>query len=164
MTIPAPSVITGEMRAAVGVESEPYPVEVTTSHVRLFARAVGHTDPVYYDEDAARAAGYRNLPAPPGYLGTPIFDPTKCDPTFGAPRRGVRSFHVPYRRVLNGGTEIEYHDTICAGDRLMMSSRIASFDEKVGSLGPMLITVTETLYRDEAGKLVALMRGTMIQY
>ena len=65
------SLITDEMRAAVGKESDPTTLEIDKTSVRMFARAVGYTDPVYYDEEAAKAAGYRSLPAPPGYLGTP---------------------------------------------------------------------------------------------
>ena len=57
--------ITDEMRAQIGSESPPWIHEVTTTSVRAFARGVGYTDPVYFDVDVARKAGYRSLPAPP---------------------------------------------------------------------------------------------------
>ena len=57
--------IKDEWKAQVGVDSPPWTYEVTTTSVRAFARGVGYTDPVYYDIAAAKAAGYRNLPAPP---------------------------------------------------------------------------------------------------
>ena len=38
------SVITQEMRDAIGVESEPTWLEIDKLQVRMFARAVGHTD------------------------------------------------------------------------------------------------------------------------
>ena len=44
------SIITDEMRAIIGKESEPVTVEVDKSAVRMFARAVGYTDLIYYDE------------------------------------------------------------------------------------------------------------------
>jgi hydroxyacyl-ACP dehydratase HTD2-like protein with hotdog domain len=162
------SVITEEMRAAIGVESEPWTVEVEKTSVRMFARAVGYRDPIFYDEAAAQAQGYRSLPCPPHFLGTPVFTPGEADATFGTPRRGGREFGLPYQRRLNGGTDIEYFtdgpaDAICAGDVLQASRRIASFSERSGSLGPMLITVTETLYRRD-GQLVAIVRGTGIAY
>lgn len=162
------SIITDEMRAAVGVESPPWTLEVDKTGVRMFARAVGYTDPLFYDEAFAQSKGYRSLPAPPHYLGTPVFNPATSDPTFGAPRGsgggpgGGRIRHN-LKRVLNGGTDIEYVDTICAGDVLTASSRVADLSERQGSIGAMLITVTETTYRRD-GKVVAISRGTAINY
>jgi MaoC dehydratase-like protein len=165
---PEQSVITEEMRASIGVESQPWTVEVEKTGVRMFARAIGYTDPVFYDETFAKSKGYRSLPCPPHFLGTPVFNPNDSDATFGAPRRGNRDFKIPYTRRLNGGTDIEYFnsgpgDAICAGDVLQVTSRVASFTERTGSLGPMLITVSETVYR-RAGEIVAIGRGTGIAY
>jgi hypothetical protein len=167
MTTGEQSVITDEMRAVVGVESEPATVEVDKTSVRMFARAVGYTDPLFYDEAFAQSKGYRSLPCPPHFLGTVVFDPSTSDGTFGAPRR-QRSFETPYKRNLNGGTDVEYltkspADAICAGDLLQSTSRIAEFSERRGSLGPMLITSTERIYRRN-GTIVAIARGTLIQY
>ncbi len=41
---------------------------VESGRLRFFAKAIGGTDPVYFDEDAARAAAYRALPTPPTFL------------------------------------------------------------------------------------------------
>jgi hypothetical protein len=163
----AESVITDEMRAAIGVESEPWTVEVDRTSVRMFARAIGYHDPIFYDEAAAKARGYRSLPCPPHFLGTSVFVPSEADPRQPAPR-GRRSFSTPYKRNLNGGTDIEYFtegaaDAICAGDVLQASSRVAGFAERTGSMGPMLITTAETVYRRD-GKVVAISRGTLIAY
>lgn len=162
----ADSLITEEMRATIGKKSEPTTYEVDKTAVRMFARAVGHTDPVYYSEADAQAAGYRNLPAPPGYLGTPVFDPRSSDPTFGG-RRGAGPGPQPsrpLRRVLNGGTEIEYFDDICAGDTLKAVSYTSDIQERKGSLGEMLITTNKTEFTNQDGKLVAVMTGTGIRY
>ncbi|MDE3096620.1 MAG: MaoC family dehydratase N-terminal domain-containing protein [Chloroflexota bacterium] len=160
----APSVITDEMRALVGVDGPPLTLEVEKANCRMFARAVGHTDRIFYDEDAARARGYRSIVAPPGFLGTPVFHPGAA--AQGPPGAG-RGYSVPYRRVLNGGTEYEYlpeNGVVCAGDTITAVSRISSFEETEGSLGPMLITTRETTYTNQHGAVVAKMRGTMIQY
>lgn len=161
------SLITAEMRAHIGVESPPTRLEVDKNSVRMFARSVGHTDPVYYDEEAAKAAGYRSLPCPPGYLGTPVFDPRTSDPTFGAPRNPnpMPEPAVPLTRVLNGGTEYEYFDEdICAGDVLTSTTHVSDIQERRGSIGHMLITTSKTVYKNEAGKVVAIATGTGIRY
>jgi len=165
MTTTNPSVITDEMRAAIGVEGSPSVMEVEKTNCRMFARSVGHKDPIFYDEDAARAAGYRNIVAPPGFIGTPIFNPTRPPGVPG--ETGGRGFTIPYKRVLNGGTEYEYFpedDVICAGDTITARTKVADFEETTGSLGPMLITRRETTYTNQHGKVVAKLYGTVIQY
>jgi acyl dehydratase len=153
------SVITDEMRAAIGQESEPITIEVDKTAVRMFARAVGYTDLIYYDEEYAKSKGYRNLPAPMGFLGHPIFRPDiPSRPMY------VMSFKTPYKRVLNGGTDIEYYEPICAGDVLTSTSKIADISERSASIGPMLVITGETNYKNQKGKVVARFRGTLIQY
>jgi len=153
------SVITDEMRAAVGQESEPITIEVDKTAVRMFARAVGYTDLIYYDEEYAKSKGYRSLPAPMGFLGHPIFRPDiPSRPAY------VMSFKTPYKRVLNGGTDVEYYEPICAGDVLTSTSKIADLSERSANIGPMLLITGETTYKNQEGKVVAIFRGTLIQY
>lgn len=156
----AESVITDEMREAIGKESAPTTLEVENTNCRMFARAVGHEDPIFYDEEYAKSKGYRNIVAPPGFFGTPTFKPGGGRGE-GPPGRG---YSIPYKRVLNGGTEYEYFDTVCAGDTLTSTTKISGFTERTGSIGPMLITERETTYTNQDGKVVAKMDGTTIQY
>ncbi len=159
----ADSIITDQMKAVIGVESEPWTLEVSNTSVRMFARSVGYTDPLFYDEEFAKSKGYRGLPAPPHYLGTPVYDPRNSDPTFGARRGSGPRLQHNFKRVLNGGTDIEYFDSICAGDVLTATNKVAELQERQGSLGTMLITITETTYRRD-GQVVAISRGTGINY
>ena len=157
--------ITDEMRAQIGVESEPVPHEVTRQGIRMFARAVGHTDRIYYDVDAARAAGYRDIPCPPGYIGTPVFDPELTDTTTSRRKNGqtLRPSR-PLTRRLAGGSTIEYHGDICAGDELLQRSAVASIEERNASLGQMLITTTKATFTNQNGEVVAVVLGTGLQY
>ncbi len=121
MTQEAPSLITDEMKASINREGPPSRSEVDKTGIRMYARSVGHTDPIFYDEDAAKARGYRSLVCPPGYLGTPAFNPARMGAMAaamggGGPRTGAGGRPM---RVLNGGTEYEFTGTpICAGDVL----------------------------------------------
>ena len=154
------SVVTDEMREAIGKESKPTTMEVDKTGCRMFARAVGHTDLIFYDEEYAKSKGYRSIVAPPGFLGTTVYSPLRGDPT----EAGGGRFSIPYKRVLNGGTECEYFDTVCAGDMLTARNKISGFTEREGSMGPMLITSRETTFTNQDGQLVAKMYGTVIQY
>src|SRR5438445_5238242 len=93
------TIITDEMRSAIGKESEPVTYEVDNTGCRQFARAVGYTDPIFFDEAAAKSRGYRGVVAPAGFLGHPVVVP-------GQPSRmsDVFRMDIPYKRILNGGT------------------------------------------------------------
>ena len=157
--------LTDEMRAQIGRESPPYTAEVTTTSVRAFARGVGYTDPVYFDIEAARRAGYRHLPAPPTYLGTPVFVPGKADNRFSSPLSARLGINHGLTGLLDGGTETEYFDVICAGDELTAVSCTTGLDGRSSpTLGKMLIVTTEIRFTNQQGKLVAVQRGQAIFY
>ena len=153
------SVITDEMRAAIGRESEAVAYEIDNTGCRQFARSAGYTDPVFYDEGYARSKGYRGILAPPGFLGHPVFNPAQ-------PARIPEAFRldVPFKRILNGGTDVEYFDDVCSGDALAATTKLTDLTEREGRMGKMLILQTETTARNPAGQTVAIMRGTAIRY
>lgn len=153
--------ITDEMRASIGVEGPPTTLEVTRSGIRMFARAVGHTDPIFYDVEEAQKRGYKDLVAPPGFMGTPVYRP----PARGEPAEAPRRRPGGMTRGLNAGNEYEYFDVITAGDVLESRRRTVDIQETTGRLGPMIITTSETVYtRVRDGKVVAKGRGTGISY
>jgi hypothetical protein len=157
--------ITDEMRAQIGVPSEPWTHEITTTSVRMFARGVGYTDPVYYDVAAAKAAGYRSLPAPPTYMGTPVFLPGKSSDTFSGPNPTGPGLRHGLKGLLDGGTETTYFDDICAGDTLTVTSQLANLEVKESrGLGKMLVTTEESTYTNQDGKRVAVQRRQAIFY
>ena len=157
--------LTAEMKAAIGKPAAPWPYEITTTSVRAFARGVGYTDPVYYDVAAAKAAGYRSLPVPPTYLGTPVFIPGRSHDTFSAPFEGQPTLHHGLKNVLDGGTEIEMFEQICAGETLTAVTRIADLKAREsGRLGKMLIVASETSFTNAEGKLAAVQRSQVIFY
>lgn len=143
--------LTDEMRAVIGVESEPWPVEITSTSIRAFARGVGYTDLRYYDDAAAAAAGHDALPAPPCYLGTPVWIPGQSDPTFSGPRAGGPSVRHGLKGLLDGGTEVVYERPLAAGDKLFMTSKISNLEVKESKgLGKMLVTTSEQTFTDQA--------------
>ncbi len=157
--------ITDQMKAKIGIESAPWIYEVTTTSVRAFARGVGYKDPVYFDLEEAKKAGYRSLPTPPTYLGTPVFIPGKSDDTFSGPLGATPDLQHGLPNVLDGGTETEYFDTICAGDTLTVTGKLSGLDVRESkAIGKMLIVTTETTFKNQSGKLVMVQRGQVIFY
>lgn len=149
-------VITDEMRALIGRDSESWTCEITSTSVRAFARGVGYLDRVYYDEEAARAAGHRSLPCPPTYLGTPVFVPGETHDTFSEPTALAARVVRDLRHVIDGEVEVEYFADLCAGDVLAARMTISGLEVRRSlSYGEMLAVTTRTTYTNAQGQLVA---------
>jgi len=150
------SVITDEMKAAIGVESEPTVYEIERSSIRRWAESIGDSNPLYTDEAYAKSKGYRSLVAPPGFIAQYAF-PVKVG-------GGGGGFKSPFSRNLNGGNEYEFFNPIQAGDTISATRKLASLKERSGKMGTMLIVVMETTYTNQDGEVVAKARGTGISY
>jgi hypothetical protein len=147
------------MRASIGVEGPPTLNDVTTTGIRMFARAVGYTDQRFYDEAYAKSKGYRGLLAPPGYLGTAQFNPVTPRQAAGGPARGRQG------GGLDGGVERKYTGVdICAGDVLTSVGKIVSIDERPSRLGMMVITRRETTFTNQDGEVVCRAYNTILTY
>jgi hypothetical protein len=154
------SLLTPEIEALIGVEYPPVVYRVDESTIRLWARAAGYTDPVFYDEEYARKAGHRALPAPPGFMGHERFGPHDELGTSGPPiwELNPRALHR-----LNGGTKCEYLSTMYAGDVLVATGKLVDITEREGSVGEMLIIKRETTFRRK-GEPVMIHTYTAINY
>ena len=159
------SSLADELRTLIGKEGEPLIIEVDKTAIRMFARAVGHTDLVFYDEEYAKSKGLRSIICPPGFVGHAIHTPLQPTGIIGSSVTRMPAIKAQFRGVLNGGTEFEFYgEDICAGDILKGVGKLAEVRERAGALGQMLFVVTETNYTNQNGKLVATQRGTAIMY
>jgi acyl dehydratase len=165
MSETAESRLAERMRAEIGAETEPWMFEVTTTGIRAFARGVGYRDPVYYDVDAARAAGYDALPAPPGYLGTPVYVPGRSDETFSVPLGTGPRPRFGLEHVLDGSTEVVYERPLVAGDTVTVTTRLVDATVKESkTLGTMVVATAESTGRDAGGEIVVRERSKFIFY
>ena len=145
------SVISDDMRAVVGVESDPITYEVEKGAIVKFAQAIGDNNPIFNNEEAARDSAYGGIIAPPTFMRSLISNP-------------VPDFNNPYNAVVDGGSEWEYYEPVRPGDRITVRTKIADLFERPGRLGNMLFTIRETSYTNQFEKIVALQRTTGISY
>jgi acyl dehydratase len=69
MTETTASLIPPESLALIGEPlGEPSSATITRKDAQRYAKAADDLNPLYFDEDAAKAAGYRTIIAPPTYL------------------------------------------------------------------------------------------------
>ena len=139
--------------AHVGVVSEPRTVTVEAGFLTFFAKATGETDPVYFDADAARAAGHPAIPAPPTYLfSLALSAPARRGDLFDA----EHGLGIDMMRVLHGEQSFTHHAPIHAGDVLRLTTTTSDLYAKKG--GALQFVVQETRAEDRAGVLRAEMR------
>ncbi|MCG8906836.1 MaoC family dehydratase N-terminal domain-containing protein [Pseudomonas sp. DP-17] len=129
--------------------------EVEKGRLRFFAKAIGETDPVYFDEEVARAAGYRTLPVPPTFL--------MCLESEGRNPQAIVEEVMGFDlgRILHAEQEFIYYRMAFAGDVLTFDTRIADVYEKKG--GALQFVVQETRVSNQDGEHVADIRSSLVQ-
>ncbi len=138
-------------RSLIGRESEPVVHDVEKGAIRRFAEAIGDPNPIYVDEEAARAAGSTALVAPPTF---PV--------VLTVNERFRHSLDLGTRSFLHSEQQIEYGRPIVAGDRLVVRSRVVDVQEKSGPSGPMDVIVIEAEGRTPEGELSFRSRETLV--
>ncbi len=138
-------------KTLIGRESEPMVRDVERGAIRQFADAIGDPNPIYQDEEAARAAGFSALASPPSF---PV--------TLVANERFRHSLDLGARSLLLGEQQFEFTRPIVAGDRITVKSRVADVQERAGASGPMDVLVIEDEGRDPQGQLVFRSREMLI--
>jgi acyl dehydratase len=137
----------------IGVTSEPRTVVVEKGFLTFFAKATGETDPVYFDDDAARAAGHSSIPAPPTYLfSLALAAPAKRGGLFDA----ENGLGIDRARVLHGEQSFAYHLPIHTGDKLTLTTTTSDIYAKKG--GALEFVVQDTQAVDDLGRLHVEMR------
>lgn len=140
-------------RRWVGHELPPCELPIEYTRLRFFAKAIGETQAVYTDLEAARAAGYPHLPAPPTFLFAAELDSGALEALFA-------QLGVPLSKVLHGEQSFTYHRAVCVGDTVTVRSRIEDiYDKKNGALE---FIVKASRITNQHGELVAEMRSVLV--
>ena len=137
----------------IGYEVPPTLWDVEKGRIRFFAEVIGTADPIYLDDAAAKAAGYRNVVAPPTF----IFG---AESDSGVLMKLLDTLKIDLREVLHGEQRFDYHAPVCAGDTLRFQTRVADIYDKKG--GALWFVVQEMEMKDQAGKLLAKGRGVTV--
>lgn len=132
-------------RKFIGLTSGPRVVDVEKGQVAFFARTIGETDPIYFDEEAARAKGYRTIPSPPTFgFSLKLFAP--------AEELDWSVLGVNIEKILHGEETFFYHAPIYVGDRVTLNTKISDIYDKKG--GALEFVVQDTTAVNQHGTLV----------
>jgi acyl dehydratase len=129
---------------AAGKTYEPKTYAVGREKVREYANAVGETNPVHLDVEAARAAGYDDVVAPPMFAvvySAPAMAPAVLDPEIG----------MNLAMMVHGGQEFEWGKPVVAGDEITTTASVKDISERDGKG----FYVFETVSTNQDGDTVA---------
>jgi len=132
---------------AVGKEWPATTYQVGREKIKEYAAALGIEHPVHFDVEAARAAGFRDVVAPPMFVvvySGPALGPALFDP----------EVEMNFAAMVHGGQEFAWGEPVCSGDEIATEAKCLSIEEK----GGMGFYVFETVSTNQDGAEVV--RGT----
>lgn len=179
MTSPASA--EGQLDFSTWVGRQGEPMRATSAlerdTLRRFVQAIMDRDPLYFNDEYAASTVFRKVVAPPLY---PVHAfrtaPEAPDPLQSVQRDpdadgtagndgvyfGLEPIAHPFKRLLNGGNEIEFYRCLELHERCVARARYANVSLKEGKSGAMLLVEIETEFRTEAGELLLINRQTLI--
>jgi acyl dehydratase len=125
--------------------------EVGREKIREFADAIGDENPVYRDPEAARAAGYPDVIAPPTFLtviNLAAINTIVSDPELG----------LDYSRMVHGDQSFSHTRPVHAGDRLRLTTIV---EDVMARAGNDFLTVRAEI-TDAEGVLVCTTRAQLV--
>jgi acyl dehydratase len=143
-----------------------FPVEA--SHIMMFARSIGDTNPVYYDAAAAKKSEAGGIIAPPSFAQAVaqfnpdyFLRPKPGRPWFGS---GKTATGLTEKSTSSGGLHaeqhFEFHRHIKPGDVLTVESMPGkSWEKESKRAGILKFRESITEYRDQNGELVITARS-----
>ncbi|MFC4272717.1 MaoC family dehydratase [Sneathiella chungangensis] len=140
-------------RSHIGREFGVHTAEIEKGRLRFFAKATGETNPIYFDEDAAKAAGLPTLPAPPTFLFS-------MDMEVPDPFEILAIMDIDLGKILHGNQEFTYHKDVYAGDSISFKSTVTDIFDKKG--GALEFVVKKTSATNQHGDVVAEMTRTIV--
>ena len=146
-------------RSTKGLSVEPVTVTVERGRIQFFAQVLGVTDAIHRDVDAARAAGFPDLVAPPSFFM--VIEAAANDEL----RRGGRPSTLDrigcdYRYLLHGDERYDYVGPIFAADEVTLTTKVVDFYDKKG--GAMeFVTLESVVEHASRGVLVRATRNLL---
>jgi acyl dehydratase len=139
---------------AIGKTYDPATYTVGREKIAEYAHAIGAENPVHFDRDAAQAAGYRDVVAPPMFCvvySAPAVGPAVLDPEVG----------INFATMVHGGQEFVWGEPVCAGDEITTRARVSEIYEKDGKGFYVFESVSSNQNGDEVvrGTWTNIVRG-----
>jgi acyl dehydratase len=148
-------------------EARTFTLPVDPVAARRFAYAAGDENPVYFDDAAARRAGYERAIAPPMFVCS-MFDHDAGPPEAELRPDGVAPGHFPSvvrpeALLLGGGQEVDFLGPVHLGDTLEVTRSLADHYRRPSErFGELEFVVVESRAVNQDGTLVVRIVDTLV--
>ena len=129
---------------AIGKRYPPVVYAVGREKIKEYAHAVGETNPLHTDHDAARAAGHADVIAPPMFAV--VYAGRAVAPLLFGPEVGIN-----FQMMLHGGQEFRWGPLVIAGDEVTTTTSVKEIAER----GGMGFYVFESVSANQRGETVS---------
>ncbi|WP_018923970.1 FAS1-like dehydratase domain-containing protein [Salsuginibacillus kocurii] len=138
-----------------GTRTERFKVHITREDIQLFARSIGFMSGIHVEEDAAQAAGFSSLVAPPTY-------PVLC----------WHEVEVPWlaritEPLLHGKQSFHYDSPITAGNTYVCQLQLVNATQRFRGEGQLMTRLEQRLEgfrKDEQSERVFTADSTFISF
>lgn len=157
--------ITPEVRSWIGHRYPDRRLVVTELQIQRFSYSTGEANPVHFDGDAARAAGYPDVVAPPTFYVMLRTAPYHTVPLAQLGRDGYAAEDlppIPWIEGMAGEDRVELGAEIIAGDTIVVAKRIVDLYGKRGRSGPLAFVVFEYEMTKSSGERAVLEQFTRV--
>lgn len=135
----------------IGVEVDVGSITITREQIKRYCDAVGETNPLYADDEAAVEGPFGEIIAPAGLLQTMNLA-QGLDPKL---EFGNTGFHA--------GQRMEFFEPIRVGDTVTAKAQVKEIYQKTGRSGAMAFTVTRVSYSNQNGQAVMAMEHSFVR-
>ena len=154
----------------VGLPTGKATITIERGPITQFATSVTDTNPIYRNKDAAKAAGFDDIPVPPTYFFSgatfwgafPEAQPADANPERNPTMEIIGKLMSKGGMVLHGEEEFTYHKPVVVGDTIKSEGKVVDLYEKPAGDKTMTFLVTENEYRNQKNELVLTARMNLI--
>lgn len=139
--------------------------EITALMFQRYAIAVGDLNPIYFDDAAARAAGYPGIVAPPNFLTSVLGwepGPPEGELQPDGTEEKLLTPEIRGLRLMGGGHELTFGQPVRPGDVVTARRKLVDLYQREAKFGLLTFAVSDIVHTNQRGEHLVTCRETVI--
>ena len=157
------SALLDEINRYIGTGAETIEYVIDAGSIKLFADSIMDPDPLYCDEEYARATKHGGIVAPPTFFG----GATGLRHLKAGDYRTMSSINLPSspgRTGVAAGDDFQFFTEVRPGDTLTSREKMVGAYEKPGRSGNLIFTTREKTFTNQHGQIVMIRKLSGVSF